>query len=121
MTLPKTLILSLLATLWFAALPADAAPRRTLESEHFTFRYDPDRLSAEAVSEARDAAERAYVLCQRLFGSEPARTESGFLVEIRRASREDWRAGRGSPYYVVADRTPESALAAARSFVYRHG
>jgi hypothetical protein len=74
-TLPGTLILSLLATLSFAALPADAAPRRSVESEHFTFRYDPDRLSAETVSEAREAAERAYVLCQRLFGSEPARTE----------------------------------------------
>jgi hypothetical protein len=53
--------------------------------------------------------------------SDPVRTDCGFLVEIRRASREDWRAGRGSPYYVVADGTPESALVAARSFVYRHG
>jgi CheY-like chemotaxis protein len=53
--------------------------------------------------------------------SDPVRTDCGFLVEIRRASREDWRAGRGSPYYVVADRTPESALAAARGFVFRHG
>jgi len=53
--------------------------------------------------------------------SDPARTDCGFLVEIRRASREDWRAGRGSPYYVVADRTAASALAAARGFVFRHG
>ena len=53
--------------------------------------------------------------------SDPARTDCGFLVEIRRASHEDWRVGRGSPYYVVADRTPESALAAARGFVFRHG
>ncbi len=53
--------------------------------------------------------------------SDPVRTDCGFLVEIRRASREDWRAGRGSPYYVVADRTPDSALVAARSFVFRHG
>jgi CheY-like chemotaxis protein len=53
--------------------------------------------------------------------SDPVRTDCGFLVEIRRASREDWRAGRGSPYYVVADRTPQSALAAARGFVFRHG
>ena len=53
--------------------------------------------------------------------SDPVRTDCGFLVEIRRASREDWRAGRGSPYYVVADGTPDSALAAARGFVFRHG
>jgi hypothetical protein len=53
--------------------------------------------------------------------SDPVRTDCGFLVEIRRASREDWRAGRGSPYYVVADATPQSALAAARGFVFRHG
>jgi hypothetical protein len=56
-------------------VPAGAAPPRTLESEHFAFRYDPDRLDARSVAEARDAAERAYVLCQRLFGTEPARVE----------------------------------------------
>jgi CheY-like chemotaxis protein len=53
--------------------------------------------------------------------SDPARTEIGFLVEIRRASREGWRAGRASPFYVVEEPTPEGALAAARAFVQRHG
>jgi len=53
--------------------------------------------------------------------TDPARTESGFLVEIRRGSREGWRPGRASPYYVVEDRTPEAALESARGFVLRHG
>lgn len=53
--------------------------------------------------------------------TEPARTESGFLVEIRRAAREGWRPGRASPFYVVEDGTPEAALEAARDFVLRHG
>lgn len=53
--------------------------------------------------------------------TEPARTDSGFLVEIRRAAREGWRPGRASPFYVVEDQSPEAALAAARDFVQRHG
>ena len=53
--------------------------------------------------------------------SDPARTEVGFLVEIRRGSREGWRAGRASPFYVVEEPTPEGALEAARAFVLRHG
>ena len=53
--------------------------------------------------------------------SEPARTESGFLVEIRRAAREGWRPGRASPYYVVEDPSPEGALAKARDFIQSHG
>lgn len=53
--------------------PVGAAPLRTVESEHFTFQYDPDRLEASVVAEAKEVAERAYVLCQRLFGSEPGR------------------------------------------------
>jgi CheY-like chemotaxis protein len=53
--------------------------------------------------------------------SDPARTEIGFLVEIRRGSREGWRAGRASPFYVVEESTPEGALEAARAFVLRHG
>jgi DNA-binding response OmpR family regulator len=53
--------------------------------------------------------------------TEPARTETGFLVEIRRAAREGWRPGRASPFYVVEDRSPEAALETARDFVQRHG
>jgi CheY-like chemotaxis protein len=53
--------------------------------------------------------------------TEPARTESGFLVEIRRGGREGWRPGRASPFYVVEDQSPEAALEAAREFVKRHG
>jgi hypothetical protein len=53
--------------------------------------------------------------------TEPARTDSGFLVEIRRAAREGWRPGRASPFYVVEDQSPEAALEAARDFVQRHG
>lgn len=53
--------------------------------------------------------------------TEPARTDSGFLVEIRRGAREGWRPGRASPFYVVEQGTPEAALAAAREFVQRNG
>jgi CheY-like chemotaxis protein len=53
--------------------------------------------------------------------TEPARTDSGFLVEIRRAAREGWRAGHASPFYVVESGSPEGALEAARDFVLRHG
>jgi hypothetical protein len=53
--------------------------------------------------------------------TEPARTESGFLVEIRRAARGEWRPGQSSPFYVVQAETAEGALDAARDFVQRHG
>jgi len=53
--------------------------------------------------------------------TDPARTESGFLVEIRRAVRGDWRPGRSSPFYVVQAETAQGALDAARAFVERHG
>ena len=53
--------------------------------------------------------------------SDPARTESGFLVEIRRGSREGWRPGRASPFYVVEEPSPEAALEVARAFVHSHG
>jgi hypothetical protein len=53
--------------------------------------------------------------------TEPARTESGFLVEIRRGGREGWRPGRASPFYVVEDQSPAAALEAAREFVKQHG
>jgi len=51
----------------------------------------------------------------------PARGEGGFLVEIRRASREEWRPGATSPFYVVEGATAEAALEAARDFVRQHG
>jgi hypothetical protein len=53
--------------------------------------------------------------------TEPARTESGFLVEVRRAPRDDWRPGRTSPFYVVQGETASGALEAAREFLRRHG
>jgi len=53
--------------------------------------------------------------------TEPARTDSGFLVEIRRAAREGWRPGQTSPFYVVQGESPREALEAAREFVRRHG
>jgi CheY-like chemotaxis protein len=53
--------------------------------------------------------------------SDPARTEGGFLVEIRRGSREGWRPGRASPFYVIEESSPVAALEKARAFVHRHG
>jgi len=53
--------------------------------------------------------------------TEPARTDTGFLVEIRRGAREGWRPGRASPFYVVEQGSPEAALAAARDFIQRNG
>jgi len=53
--------------------------------------------------------------------TEPARTESGFLVEVRRAPRAGWRPGQASPFYVVQGESAHEALAAAREFVRRHG
>ncbi len=53
--------------------------------------------------------------------TEPARTDSGFLVEVRRASRQGWRPGQASPFYVVQGETARGALDAARDFVRRHG
>ena len=53
--------------------------------------------------------------------TEPLRFEGGFLVEIRRAAREDWRAGSSSPFYVVQGKTAADALDTARRFVREHG
>ena len=53
--------------------------------------------------------------------TEPARTESGFLVEIRRASQTDWRPGRSSPYSVVRADDAKAAIEAARAFVRQNG
>ena len=53
--------------------------------------------------------------------TEPARTDGGFLVEIRRAPREGWRPGRSSPFYVVQESSAREAIDAARDFVRRHG
>jgi CheY-like chemotaxis protein len=53
--------------------------------------------------------------------TEPARTEGGFLVEVRRGVREGWRPGQTSPYYVVQGGSALEALDAAREFVRRHG
>lgn len=53
--------------------------------------------------------------------TDPARTETGFLVEVRRAAREGWRPGQASPFYVVQGESAREALEAAREFVRRHG
>jgi len=53
--------------------------------------------------------------------TEPARTDSGFLVEIRRAARVGWRPGQASPFYVVQGESAREALDTAREFVRRHG
>jgi PilZ domain len=53
--------------------------------------------------------------------TEPARTESGFLVEVRRGECEGWRPGQARPYYVAQAPTPLQALHEAREFVRRHG
>jgi CheY-like chemotaxis protein len=53
--------------------------------------------------------------------TEPARTPSGFLVEVRRASRAGWRPGQASPFYVVQGESARGALDTAREFVRRHG
>jgi hypothetical protein len=53
--------------------------------------------------------------------TEPARTESGFLVEIRRAARTGWRPGHARPYSVVRADDARAAIAAARAFVRENG
>jgi hypothetical protein len=53
--------------------------------------------------------------------TEPAHTDDGFLVEVRRAGREQWRPGHTIPFYVVQAETARAALDAARDFVQRHG
>jgi len=53
--------------------------------------------------------------------TEPARTEGGFLVEVRRAATEGWRPGRARPYYVAQAPSALEALQEAREFVRRHG
>lgn len=53
--------------------------------------------------------------------SEPARTDEGFLVEIRRAPREGWRPGSAAPVSVVEGPTAAAAIDGAREFVRRHG
>jgi hypothetical protein len=53
--------------------------------------------------------------------SEPARTEGGFLVEIRRGTRRDWRPGRSAPFHLLQAQDAGAALESARAFVRRHG
>jgi CheY-like chemotaxis protein len=51
----------------------------------------------------------------------PTPGEEGFLVEIRRATIQEWRPGATSPFYVVAGASASAALDSARDFVRRHG
>jgi hypothetical protein len=64
-------IVLLVAALLGAGSPAGAAPAQRLQSEHFVIHYDPDRLDAATAATARDAAERGYAHCLRVFGTEP--------------------------------------------------
>ena len=49
----------------------------------------------------------------------PIQLGGEWQVEIRRAPRDVWRPGRGGPFYVVSEATPEAALKAARAFLSR--
>lgn len=51
---------------------------------------------------------------------EPIPSPEGWQAEIRRAPRDDWRPGRGSPFYVVEGRSREETLAEARAFILRY-
>lgn len=51
---------------------------------------------------------------------EPQPYPGGYLVEIRRGLREDWRPGAAGPYFVVEGVSAEIAMKAAREFVARH-
>ena len=51
---------------------------------------------------------------------EPIPSPEGWQSEIRRAPRDEWRPGRGSPFYVVEGRSREETLAEARAFILRY-
>jgi len=53
--------------------------------------------------------------------TEPARTEGGFLVEVRRGASDGWRPGQARPYYVAQAPSALQAFQEAREFVRRHG
>ena len=80
------------------------------------------RTSRRAACGRREPSTRR---CARATGSTSSATRRaprvGFLVEIRRGSREGWRPGRASPFYVIEERSPAAALEKARAFVHRHG
>ena len=52
---------------------------------------------------------------------EPSPYQEGWQSEIRRAPRDEWRPGRGSPFYVVEGHSREETLAEALAFIHRHG
>jgi len=52
---------------------------------------------------------------------DPIPHPEGWQSEIRRSPRDDWRPGRGGPFYVVEGRSREETLAHARAFILRHG
>jgi len=51
----------------------------------------------------------------------PIALAAGWHVEIRRAPRDEWRAGTGGPFYVVEGASPEEALTRAREFIQSFG
>jgi CheY-like chemotaxis protein len=51
----------------------------------------------------------------------PVAHAAGWHVEIRRAPRDEWRAGAAGPFYVVEGSSPEAALQSAREFVHSFG
>jgi CheY-like chemotaxis protein len=51
----------------------------------------------------------------------PIALAAGWHVEIRRAPRDEWRAGAAGPFYVVEGASPEEALTRAREFIQSFG
>jgi hypothetical protein len=51
----------------------------------------------------------------------PVAHASGWHVEIRRAPRDEWRAGAAGPFYVVEGPSPDAALQSAREFIHSFG
>jgi CheY-like chemotaxis protein len=52
---------------------------------------------------------------------EPWPNPDGWQSEIRRSPRDEWRPGRGGPFYVVEGHSREETLAEALAFIQRHG
>ncbi len=52
---------------------------------------------------------------------EPSPHAEGWLSEIRRAPRDEWRPGRSGPFYVVEGHSREETLVEALAFIHRQG
>jgi hypothetical protein len=80
---------------------------------------------AISVSLSRDAPRGIHSTLRREFWIyeilDPVAGPDGWQAEIRRAPREAWRPGGGSPFYVVLGTSAADALSQARNFIQRHG